>query len=89
MTCKEAARLVSEKKDRDLPWHNRLGLRFHLAFCRMCRRYRDHLEMISRISEAAGELFFTRPMPDTLGEIRALSSTTKQRIIDELTRSKN
>lgn len=89
MTCKEAARLVSEKKDRDLPWYSRLKLRLHLAFCAACSHYRDHLEMISQISAAAGELFFKRPMPSSLAEVTPLSPAAKQRIIDEINRSKS
>lgn len=56
MNCEDAARLISESKDIDLPWHRKLGLRFHLALCKICRIYNAQMDMLSRISARAGEL---------------------------------
>jgi len=38
LTCKEAARLISERLDRDLPLAQRTALRLHLAVCEACTR---------------------------------------------------
>jgi hypothetical protein len=38
-SCREAARLQSASLDRRLPLARRFGLKFHLLFCKWCRRY--------------------------------------------------
>ena len=81
MNCKEVARFVSEQKDRTLPLHRRLGVRFHLVFCGMCRRYQKHLELISRIAARAGQMGLTASGPS--GE--ELSGDAKDRIRQRLT----
>ena len=39
LSCKEVSKLVSESLDRDLPARQRMGVRFHLMMCSMCRTY--------------------------------------------------
>ncbi len=39
LSCKEAAALVSESLDRRLPLGQRIALRMHLLFCRVCSRF--------------------------------------------------
>lgn len=87
MTCKEAAKFVSEGKDHELPWQRRLGLRMHLAMCKLCRRYRTQLEMISKISVKAGEMIATRLPFGVPAENFALSTTSKQRIKEKIAQS--
>ncbi len=41
--CRQTMRLVSEGLDRDLSWPARLGVRFHLWWCRDCRRFAAQL----------------------------------------------
>jgi hypothetical protein len=38
-SCKEISMLVSESQDRELTKFESFGLRFHMLFCRHCRRY--------------------------------------------------
>ena len=35
-TCKEVTMLLLAREDRELPWAERVALRFHLAACRAC-----------------------------------------------------
>ena len=37
LSCKESARLLSQRMDRDLAFGERLALRVHLAICKGCR----------------------------------------------------
>ena len=76
MNCEEIAKLVSEQKDRKLPFHRRIGMRFHLGMCKMCRLYRRQLEMLSRISSRAGEMELSASGPSGPG----LSEPAKERI---------
>jgi hypothetical protein len=46
LSCKEAAWLISESMDRDLPFVRRLGIRGHLLMCKHCTRYRRQLLFI-------------------------------------------
>ena len=44
--CEEVSRKISEAMDRCLPWHQRMGIRFHLAMCKYCSRFEEHLYLI-------------------------------------------
>ena len=48
VTCKEAARLISEGLDRDLSPEVRLRLHAHLAICRGCRSIGDRMAFLRR-----------------------------------------
>ncbi len=41
--CKEITRMVSESMDRELPLHERMGIRVLLLMCKFCSRYRRQL----------------------------------------------
>jgi len=79
ITCKEAARLISERKDHKLGFKDRLGLRMHLVMCRMCTAYKNKLEIISRLARQAGELV----LGDEPAAV-ALSTDARQRMKDKL-----
>ncbi len=68
MSCKEASRLVSEMRDHPLPLRQRIGLRMHLAVCRVCNAYKRQLEWIGRMSRAAGDLVASRADGPTLSD---------------------
>lgn len=44
--CKEVSRMVSEFMDRNLPFHQRIGIRIHMMMCEFCFRYRRQLLLI-------------------------------------------
>lgn len=46
MDCKHASRLIVQNMDRPLRWRERLGLRVHLALCRMCRQFLSQLRLM-------------------------------------------
>ncbi len=50
LTCKKAARLMSEGLDRPLGVGERLRLRLHLVFCRGCRAFRAQIGLLRDIS---------------------------------------
>ncbi len=54
LTCKDAARLLSEKRDRRLSWRTRISLRFHMLMCKMCQVYGTQLGAVSRVCQEAG-----------------------------------
>lgn len=45
-TCKEAARLITSRQDRQLPWVERLALRMHLAACDACPKFEQQIELM-------------------------------------------
>lgn len=46
LSCKQTTRLVSESLDRSFPLRQRIAVRLHLLFCKLCNRYRRHLLFI-------------------------------------------
>ena len=48
-TCRQAARLISDAMERDLPMLDYVGLSLHLAICRACRRYRRSVAFLSQL----------------------------------------
>ena len=83
ISCKEASRLISEMKDHDVTWRQRLSLRFHLLMCSMCRMYQRNLEMLSNISRNAGNLTLSRE-----ASTECLTSSARQRMKDKLSEEK-
>lgn len=47
LSCKEAAKLISEGLDRDLSLWKRLLLRMHVAMCDGCSAYRRQIESLN------------------------------------------
>jgi hypothetical protein len=54
MRCLESARLLSERRDRPLPWRKRVGLRLHLLLCALCRTYETQINAVCGICHHAG-----------------------------------
>jgi len=54
LNCKDAARLLSEKRDRRLSWRTRISLRFHMLACKMCQIYGAQLGAVSRVCQEVG-----------------------------------
>lgn len=50
-SCRAAARLQSAALDRPLSKRERLGLRIHLALCKWCRRYGQHLGFLRQAAQ--------------------------------------
>jgi len=41
--------MISESMDRKLPLGRRMGIRFHLMMCSLCRRYQQQLLLIRSV----------------------------------------
>ena len=52
MNCKEATRLLSEKRDRDLSVKEKSSLKFHTMMCSACRNFDKQLAAISVFSQS-------------------------------------
>ena len=48
ITCKQAAQMVSEGLDKDLPPDAKLRLHAHLAICRGCRSISERMAFLRR-----------------------------------------
>lgn len=54
LTCRDLARLLSERRDRRLPWRTRVSLRLHIFVCKMCRVYGAQFDTVGRVCREAG-----------------------------------
>ena len=52
MNCKEATRLLSEKKDRPLSAQEKMALKFHTMICAGCRNFGKQMDALSVFSQA-------------------------------------
>lgn len=66
MNCKEAGRLVSEKRDRKLPMGKLMRLRMHLSICQLCKIYSRQIELLGEISRKASTMVLQSSFPFTL-----------------------
>ncbi len=46
LTCRDLTRMIASEELAEAGWRRRLGVRFHLAMCRYCRRYVAQLRVI-------------------------------------------
>jgi hypothetical protein len=75
LSCKEVNCLASKSLDERLSWRERVGLRMHLLFCRLCRRYVRDLRFLRLVLRRAGEDGLLRYTPTG-----KLSSASRERI---------
>jgi hypothetical protein len=52
MNCKEATRLLSEKKDRPLSGKEKTSLTFHTLICSACRNFGKQMDSISIFAQS-------------------------------------
>ena len=55
LTCKDVAYLASKALDAPITWRQRWGIRLHLLFCRLCRRYVQNLDVLNRALRRASD----------------------------------
>lgn len=79
ITCRESARLLSERRDHSLPLRKRLALRMHLVLCGLCRVYASQLSVVCGVSREAGE-----KAPDV--SPRSMPDERRRRIKDAMSR---
>jgi hypothetical protein len=60
--CRQATRFQSEAMDKELPLAKRIGLKLHLLFCDLCRRYGKQIRFLQRAAhEHADEVTDNTP----------------------------
>ncbi len=47
LTCRDLTRMIASEEFAEAGWRRQLGVRFHLAMCRHCRRYAAQLRAIA------------------------------------------
>ncbi len=52
MNCKEATRLLSEKRDRSLTSKEKAALKFHTMLCSACRNFDKQMDALSVFSQS-------------------------------------
>ncbi len=71
--CKDISYLISKSMDKKLSLKQRLGIKFHLMMCDLCRRYKKQLDLIQKAvslitsSEKSSDDLIT-PLPDKTKE---------------------
>lgn len=75
-SCKDAAKTVADELERELPFHRRMALNFHLFICSACRRYRRQVIDINRLVR--------RYVRDSSQPIIELDLATRQRFVESL-----
>jgi hypothetical protein len=79
VTCRESARLLSERRDHPLPPGKRIALRLHLLLCRLCRVYSAQMCCVCGICHEAASRADEK-LPDSMPVER------KQRIKDAMSK---
>lgn len=46
MTCREVSALTLQSMDRELRWHERLGVRMHRLICSSCRKFAGQAQFL-------------------------------------------
>ena len=54
LKCREAAKLASQRMDRDLSFGERVSLRVHLAICDGCTNFTKQIAFLRRAVERLG-----------------------------------
>ncbi len=67
--CQDISHLISRSKDERLSLKHRMGIKFHLMMCNLCRRYKEQLDLIQKAitlvtdPKKTSDVFIT-PLPD-------------------------
>ncbi len=70
ISCKEAARLISERRDRPLGWRERIALYVHLSMCGVCSAYRRQIDTLGAIARRVGTAVADAPLAGLSPEAR-------------------
>ena len=71
LTCKDISKLISESLDRKLPLRKRIGVKFHLMMCSLCRTYnRQMLALRSTLQRASDAVPPERLSDEARGRIK-------------------
>lgn len=76
-SCKQISALISLSMDKKLSFSKRMGIKFHLMMCVLCRRYRRQLLFIRSVLRRDGGV-------DDDSTCQTLSSDARKRIEKKL-----
>ena len=79
LSCKETSELLSRAQDERLSFPERMGLRFHLMMCSLCRGYEKQLRFIRQAAEALSQ---ASAQDDE--SVSALSAEARERVKEAL-----
>ncbi|EIJ71481.1 MULTISPECIES: zf-HC2 domain-containing protein [Pasteurellaceae] len=49
MNCQQATKLISDSKERELNWQEKIGVKSHLVICPHCRNFKQHCDNLSKL----------------------------------------
>lgn len=81
LSCKEVSILFSQSFERDLPLHQRLAIRLHVAMCSMCRYGRKQVLLMRSLFQQYARAVEAAEVSDV-----TLPEDAKTRIRDSLAR---
>lgn len=55
MNCRQATELMSQELDRQLSWHERVALKFHVMMCDGCTNFRKQMGFIRRVCRVTSQ----------------------------------
>ena len=55
LTCKEVARLISDRLDTDLPPPERARMRLHFVMCEACRNVNEQFAFLRKATQRLGQ----------------------------------
>lgn len=79
LSCRHAARLLSESLDRPLPRSKRFALKFHVLICTYCRRYGKQIRLLDALARG-----FAAKAAEAAEALGGLSPEAKARLRDVL-----
>lgn len=82
LTCKQVSNALAEGRYWELPWHRRVGLRMHVAFCAVCHRYNGQVMRMQELAAAFGRREESGEAPPPAG----LSDDAKRRLREAIAR---
>jgi len=84
MSCRNAARLISESLDRKLSLKERIELKFHLMMCKICGQLKKQIHFIQTVASRLGDSLEVENPLATMN----LSEESARRIQDALEKIK-
>lgn len=55
MNCRQATELMSQELDRQLSWHERISLKFHVMMCDGCTNFRKQMAFLRKVCRLSSQ----------------------------------
>ena len=77
LTCKQVSRTLLEEHYRQLSWHRKLAVRFHLSWCWICGKFNQQvIDMQNGIDQ-----YIDRELEDPVPSNMQLPDDTRERVL--------